>query len=966
MKCFNCVPLDQSPTHQISTPAVIPGVALTLRPHQQYAIQWIRQLEAQPDLRGGLIADEMGLGKSLQMIGWLIMEYQMMMRSDRNTIAKQTLIICPGSLVENWKGELMNCLIGNMNSQSDLIPPIALIHGYQSGQLRIEWLVEPSIMTIDGSEVSEPKLSMAQILITSYGTLAADFKRFQTDSAISDHVTYQNSLISHNWHRVVLDESHHIRNRTSLTCRACCQLEAKYRWAMSGTPVQNHPLIDLYPLLKFLRLYPFCDWLHYKRHIVQPLTQNKAASGVVKRKLDIILSKICLRRDRRSVFIQKDSIMSEPASIERFVVDCQSSVSVTEKYMCSLFRNRLGSTSDRSYSLVNLLRLRQLANHPFLVFQSVLSQVATSPGQLLTPAKRKKFLHQSESFDIQIGDESFDTANSECLLKYLDDIDRKDTPWSILKWLMGAYSVLGNSERFTGTRNKEQIEMDGISLFQLLPSNCNSWNNKRLRDWFRFKRMFINCSGAHGSHKLILPTLDFIHENSHLFHSNILLKSSGQIDSKFERFFGDYCSDDYLEFDCDCGMFGNLMSIQTTGRENYAKINSNEPLVECDICKTWSHWKCMNLKKLNQACEKFIDSRVEQRKDIENHDNSSINELPWKHRSFWILDDRLKQYPLKRQRFRYDQEHMLESDGLRYICCVCERKRRLQKMPNDEVSQLKLTKEFLETQKFQILNQKNPFVTSSKLNKLLDLVKGKLSQSHDSNSSTFQAPKKLIVFSQFSKVFDIIEPILWQQMPLSTLIVRFDGTSGINGHSGSQGTFHHPVALFNRHKAVDFPNTEPSETTEAILLTTLKSGAEGLSIPTADGIVFLDEWWNAAVESQALARCLRWASNEQYQRKQNIRVWRMRSGSEETNLQENNNCLNLNGSIFETQCAIDDPKTPTKSHKITESKSPLDEISSGSTYDQWLTKKQSVDWLIGAVKSRKQSAIDWAFGQSTG
>jgi len=58
------------------------------------------------------------------------------------------------------------------------------------------------------------------------------------------------------WRRVVLDEAHAIKDRTSSTARACFALAARRRWCLSGTPLQNR-VGELFSLLRFLRAYPF-------------------------------------------------------------------------------------------------------------------------------------------------------------------------------------------------------------------------------------------------------------------------------------------------------------------------------------------------------------------------------------------------------------------------------------------------------------------------------------------------------------------------------------------------------------------------------------------------------------------------------------------------------------------------------------------------------------------------------------
>jgi len=46
------------------------------------------------------------------------------------------------------------------------------------------------------------------------------------------------ALFNTNWWRVVLDEAHNIKNRSSKQSVACWHLDAKYRWALTGTPIQ--------------------------------------------------------------------------------------------------------------------------------------------------------------------------------------------------------------------------------------------------------------------------------------------------------------------------------------------------------------------------------------------------------------------------------------------------------------------------------------------------------------------------------------------------------------------------------------------------------------------------------------------------------------------------------------------------------------------------------------------------------
>ena len=67
------------------------------------------------------------------------------------------------------------------------------------------------------------------------------------------------------YHRVVLDEAHIIRNRNTKTHKAVLNLRAKNRWCLTGTPLQNKAE-DLHSLFKFLKCSPIND-LIWKRSI---------------------------------------------------------------------------------------------------------------------------------------------------------------------------------------------------------------------------------------------------------------------------------------------------------------------------------------------------------------------------------------------------------------------------------------------------------------------------------------------------------------------------------------------------------------------------------------------------------------------------------------------------------------------------------------------------------------------------
>jgi|SRR5882762_3683639 len=53
-----------------------------------------------------------------------------------------------------------------------------------------------------------------------------------------------------------LDEAHNIKERSTNTAKAAFELNSKYKWCLSGTPLQNR-VGELYSLVRFLGGDPF-------------------------------------------------------------------------------------------------------------------------------------------------------------------------------------------------------------------------------------------------------------------------------------------------------------------------------------------------------------------------------------------------------------------------------------------------------------------------------------------------------------------------------------------------------------------------------------------------------------------------------------------------------------------------------------------------------------------------------------
>jgi SNF2 family DNA or RNA helicase len=150
-----------------------------------------------------LLADEMGLGKTCQAILALrLLFYQ--------GVVRRALVVCPKSLVHNWVRELKLWA-------PDV--PLEVIEG-EPEQRRGMWLI-----------------SNCPLKLVNYETLTRDVE-WATDSRVFYDV-------------VILDEAQRIKNKDSKTSQAARALPRGRSWALTGTPIENHP-DDLVHLFEFL------------------------------------------------------------------------------------------------------------------------------------------------------------------------------------------------------------------------------------------------------------------------------------------------------------------------------------------------------------------------------------------------------------------------------------------------------------------------------------------------------------------------------------------------------------------------------------------------------------------------------------------------------------------------------------------------------------------------------------------
>ena len=286
-----------------------------LRDYQVKGYQWLRLMESYGF--GGILADDMGLGKTLQMIVYL----NSLMKVDN-----PSLVVTPASLLLNWQDEIKKfsstlrvlCIYGQKSEREELMK---MIGNYD-------------------------------VVITSYDYLRRDIDMYEQKE----------------FHTVILDEAQCIKNPKTRNALSVKRLNAKQRFALTGTPIENS-LAEMWSIFDFLMphyLYHYSYFLeHFERPIVKDHDEDKQAQ------LKKMISPFILRRNK------KDVLKELPEKIEKTMyyqfneeeekLYLSSLVQVNKQLQEKLNLHQLG----RIDVLAMLTRLRQLCQDPRLIYDNI-------------------------------------------------------------------------------------------------------------------------------------------------------------------------------------------------------------------------------------------------------------------------------------------------------------------------------------------------------------------------------------------------------------------------------------------------------------------------------------------------------------------------------------------------------------------------------------------------------------------
>ena len=296
----------------------------TLREYQVEGVKWMRELT-----NSGfnvILADEMGLGKTVQTLALLA--------SKKRLNDPTALIICPASLLENWKRECQK-----------FIPSFRVIA--LSGTKRgIHWT----------------NASDYDLMICSYAVArrdALDIKRTE--------ISY-----------LILDEAQHIKNPQTANAQSCKNIKANHRLILTGTPLENCP-DDLWSLFDFLQPGMLGSFNSFKKYY-----HGIGSAEDLQHDLSERVSPFIKRRTKKVV------CQELPPKIEQ-ILYCEMSTAQRSLYNKVLTKSKKqlqelqkeGKKRANFEVLTTLMRLRQICCHPALLPDNYKNDMSACKLELL-------------------------------------------------------------------------------------------------------------------------------------------------------------------------------------------------------------------------------------------------------------------------------------------------------------------------------------------------------------------------------------------------------------------------------------------------------------------------------------------------------------------------------------------------------------------------------------------------------
>ncbi|KAL2162637.1 hypothetical protein VTH06DRAFT_6473 [Thermothelomyces fergusii] len=348
------------------------SISRQLKPFQLEGLAWMTAME-KTQWKGGLLGDEMGLGKTIQAVSLIMSDFP---------AKKPSLVLVPPVALMQWMTEIESYTDGTLKT--------LVLHGTNA----------------KSKNLTVKDIKKYDVIIMSYNSLESMYRRQEKGFKRKTGIFKEQSVIHQTeFHRVILDEAHCIKTRTTMTAKACFALKVTYRWCLTGTPLQNR-IGEFFSLIRFLNVRPFacylckactCSTLEWQmdddsrctacghggmqhvsvfnQELLNPIQKfgNRGRGADAFAKLRILTDRIMLRR------LKKDHTDSMELPVKEINVERQFFGEEETDFANSIMTNgqRNFDTYVASGVLLNnyanifglIMQMRQVADHPDLILK---------------------------------------------------------------------------------------------------------------------------------------------------------------------------------------------------------------------------------------------------------------------------------------------------------------------------------------------------------------------------------------------------------------------------------------------------------------------------------------------------------------------------------------------------------------------------------------------------------------------
>ncbi|NOK03893.1 DEAD/DEAH box helicase [Myxococcus xanthus] len=307
-------------------PRVPTGLKTALRDYQLEGFRWLTRLASWG--AGGVLADDMGLGKTVQALTVLL---------DRSKLGP-ALVLAPTSVAFNW-----------MDEAKRFAP-----------SLRMRLFSDAA----DRGRTLE-QLGPKDVLVLSYGLLTRDIER----------------LSKLRFSTIIFDEAQTLKNATTHRFRAARALQGDFKFALSGTPLENH-LGELWSLFAVVFSGLLGSWEAFRSRFAAPI--ERGVDPTAAPALARVLQPFLLRRTKAQVEAQlpprTDIRVPIVLSSEEWALYEDARLAALSDLETR--KPKMKEQERRIEILAALTRLRLLASHPRLY----------DAGSKLESAKLERFM----------------------------------------------------------------------------------------------------------------------------------------------------------------------------------------------------------------------------------------------------------------------------------------------------------------------------------------------------------------------------------------------------------------------------------------------------------------------------------------------------------------------------------------------------------------------------------------------